>query len=132
MSDVENLAALKAERARLDREIVSAEQKAMTDHNEAMSQVQTDLEAFADFHGIDTSSSRRKNVVNLEFGSLRVGLTLRVSLYYDEEEYQVGSTAVSVTDMRTDVTASFDAVPPIDALTGLLAGWLGIDRAEEK
>lgn len=132
MTDAENLATLRAERARLDREIAEAEQKAAFDHNEAMSHLQTDLELFAEFHGVDTSSSRRKNAVNLEFGSLRAGLTLHVSLYYEEEDYAVGSTAVSVSDARTGLEASFNGVPPVGAVTGLIAGWLSIDRATEK
>jgi len=132
MTDAENLAALRAQRARLDREIAEAEQKAVLDHNEAISHLQTDLEAFANFHGLDTSSGRRKNAALLELGSIRGGLTLRVSLYYDEEDYPVGSTAVSVTDVRTGLGASFNGVPTLDALTGLITGWLGIDRTTEK
>jgi hypothetical protein len=128
MKDGKSLAELKAERAKLDQQIAEAEgEKAALDYNESMANLQVDLEAFAHSNRIDRSPiRRRKNEVILHFGSIRAGRTLRVGLYYDEDDYPVGGTVLTVTDQSTGTTASFDAIPPVDALTGLLAGWLGV------
>jgi hypothetical protein len=128
--DNRSLEQLRTERDKLNAQIAAVEAEAEANYNSQLDDVQSALERFAEEQGWPLTTSGRKNAALLDLGF--PDRTVTIALHYNEDRYPAGSTAVSVTDQASGVTASFDGVPVVTAMTSLVQGWLTADRADEK
>ncbi|MER7794920.1 hypothetical protein [Streptomyces sp. NPDC097640] len=96
--------------------------KLTADYNRELGDLHAALLEFAKSVGWHVTSRRSRNTVLMDIAS--AGWTVAVSLSYHEGRYPAGPAAVTVADISSGVTASFDGIPTPGALTSLIAGWL--------
>lgn len=120
MSDTQSLAAMRAERERLDRQINDAEAGAAADFNYRVGQLSEALRNWAEKEGIGWQDSSRKNWTTLVLDS-------RVSVEFGEEQDdRHGGLRVTAGGMRSE----FDPLPTARELVGLV-GYLVQGRSAE-